>query len=166
MLDEPGIPQEASVPSTNVARQILDLARWAPSGDNTQPWRFEIRSDSEILVHGYDTRDHCVYDLDGWASQLSHGALLETLALAATRFGCRAQTSIATEHEDGRIVYKVALERDPAVVENPLAAFISERVVQRQPMRLTRLTPEQQRTLERAAQPFSVVWMDSWRARW
>jgi hypothetical protein len=166
MLDEPGIPQEASVASTNVVRPILDLARWAPSGDNTQPWRFEIRSDSEILVHGYDTRDHCVYDLDGWASQLSHGALLETLALAATRFGCRAQTSIATEHEDGRIVYKVALERDPTAVENPLAAFISERVVQRQPMRPARLTPEQQRALERAAQPFSVVWMDSWRARW
>ena len=113
MLEEPGIPQ-ASVATTNVVRQILDLARWAPSGDNTQPWRFEIRSDSEILVHGYDTRDHCVYDLDGWASQLSHGALLETLALAATRFGCRAQTSIANEHEDGRIVYRVALERDPA----------------------------------------------------
>ena len=22
--------------------QVLDLARWAPSGDNTQPWRFDI----------------------------------------------------------------------------------------------------------------------------
>ena len=33
-------------------------------------------------------------------------------------------------------------------------------------MRPARLMPEQQRALERAAQPFSVVWMDSWRARW
>ena len=22
--------------------RIIELARWAPSGDNTQPWRFEI----------------------------------------------------------------------------------------------------------------------------
>ena len=74
-------------------RSILELARWAPSGDNTQPWRFEIVSDREILVHGYDTRDSCVYDLDGCASQLSHGALLETLSLAATRFGLRARVA-------------------------------------------------------------------------
>ena len=28
--------------------KILDLARWAPSGDNTQPWRFEIVADDHI----------------------------------------------------------------------------------------------------------------------
>src|SRR5436190_13834128 len=98
-----------------VCEQVLDLARWAPSGDNTQPWRFEIRSDREILVHGYDTRDHCVYDLDGWASQLSHGALLETLAIAATGFGLRAQIAIASESDEAHAEYHVRLERDPAV---------------------------------------------------
>lgn len=66
--------------------EILDLARWAPSGDNTQPWRFEIASDDQVVVHGFDTRQHCVYDLDGHPSQISLGALLETIALAATRF--------------------------------------------------------------------------------
>ena len=25
--------------------RILELGRWAPSGDNTQPWRFEIVDD-------------------------------------------------------------------------------------------------------------------------
>jgi nitroreductase len=28
-----------------ICEQILDLARWAPSGDNTQPWRFEIKGE-------------------------------------------------------------------------------------------------------------------------
>ncbi len=42
---------------------ILDLARWAPSGDNTQPWRFEVRADGTIAIHGFDTRDHVIYDL-------------------------------------------------------------------------------------------------------
>jgi hypothetical protein len=53
--------------------QILDLARWAPSGDNTQPWRFVIEADNRVAVHGRDTRDHCVYDLDGHASQVALG---------------------------------------------------------------------------------------------
>jgi hypothetical protein len=146
--------------------QILDLARWAPSGDNTQPWRFEIRSDFEVLVHAYDTRDHVVYDLDGWASQVSHGALLETLSLAATRFGLRAQTSMADAAEDGRITYRVVLEHDLAATEDPLVASIPVRTVQRQPMRPVRLTQEARRALEDTVRPYSVVWFESWRERW
>ena len=60
-----------------VMEQILDLARWAPSGDNTQPWRFEIIDALTVVVHGFDTRDHVVYDLDGRPSQISLGALLQ-----------------------------------------------------------------------------------------
>ena len=148
-----------------VCDEVLELARWAPSGDNSQPWRFEIRSDFEILIHGYDTRDHCVYDLDGWASQLAHGALLETLTLAATRFGCRTQSSIASEDPSGHVVYQVVLEADPSVVEDPLVSVIRERVVQRRPMSPKPILPEQRRALEHAAQPYSVTWLDSWPAR-
>src|SRR5512145_3257465 len=101
--------------SMRLCEQVLELARWAPSGDNTQPWRFEIRSDSEFLVHGYDTRTHCVYDLDGTASQFAHGALLETVTLAATRFGCRAECSTLSEDPSGHIVYRVILMPDPGV---------------------------------------------------
>ena len=60
--------------------EVLDLARWAPSGDNSQPWRFEIVADDRVGMHAFDTRRHCVYDLEGHASQLSVGAMLETIA--------------------------------------------------------------------------------------
>ena len=66
-----------SAPLDPVLEAILDLARWAPSGDNTQPWRFEIKDARRLVVHGFDTRAHCVYDLDGHPSQISLGALLE-----------------------------------------------------------------------------------------
>lgn len=64
-----------------VLGQILELARWAPSGDNTQVWRFEVQGPDHLRVHCHDTREHCVYDLDGHPSQLSHGVLLETIAI-------------------------------------------------------------------------------------
>ena len=149
-----------------VTEQILDLARWAPSGDNTQPWRFEIRSDREILVHAHDTRDHVVYDLDGWASQLSHGALLETIALAATRFGYAARASLLSEDARGHIVYRVVLEADRSIAEDPLVAAIEERVVQRRPMRTSALSAEQYAALARAAEPYAVKWFASLRQRW
>ena len=68
-------------------QQILELARWAPSGDNAQPWRFEIVDAQTIRIHGFDTRDHVLYDYDGRPSQIAHGALIETLRIAASGFG-------------------------------------------------------------------------------
>ncbi len=73
-----------------ILHRILDLARWAPSGDNTQPWRFEVAGDRQVIIHGRDTRDHCVYDLQGHASQIALGALIETIAIAATGQGLSA----------------------------------------------------------------------------
>src|SRR6185369_10805599 len=76
-------PPSRRVGSMSVVLEILDLARWAPSGDNSQPWRFEVLGDDHVRVHAFDTRRDCVYDLEGHASQLSVGALLETIRIAA-----------------------------------------------------------------------------------
>jgi len=148
-----------------VARDVLDLARWAPSGDNSQPWRFVLRAKDAFDVFGYDTSDHVVYDLDGWASHLSHGVLLETIAIAASQFGCRARIQLPESGGAGPLVYRVALERDVAIGADPLAAAIVRRTVQRRPMRPRSLTPDQRRVLERAAAPFAVQWFESLAAR-
>src|SRR5688500_1490771 len=105
--------------------QILDLARWAPSGDNTQPWRFAIEASDRIAVFGHDTRASCVYDLDGRPSQIALGALLETLALAATRFGLEASFTRRPSSTDERPVFDVQLAERRAS-EHPLVAHIRE----------------------------------------
>jgi len=38
-------------------RDILDLARWAPSGDTTQVWRFEVLAPDHVAVHFHETRE-------------------------------------------------------------------------------------------------------------
>ena len=83
-------PRITSMTPPHIER-ILDLARWAPSGDNTQPWRFEVVDDRHFVIYGRDTREWCVYDLNGRASQLAIGALLETIALAASGEGFSAR---------------------------------------------------------------------------
>ena len=144
-----------------IIRQVLELARWAPSGDNTQPWRFEITSDSSALVHAFDTRDHCVYDLDGCASRLSHGALLETIALASTRFGCRSIDAVVDEDALGNVTYSVQLEPATRVAEDPLVPFIEQRSVQRRPMPTIALSDAQKDALQRSVAGFSVLWFES-----
>ncbi|MET0322400.1 MAG: nitroreductase family protein, partial [Duganella sp.] len=53
--------------------QILELARWAPSGDNTQPWRLQIHDAPRLVVQGHHTRDQCVNDIDRQPSHQSIG---------------------------------------------------------------------------------------------
>ena len=125
---------------------ILDLARWAPSGDNTQPWRFEIVSDPRIAIHGFDTREHVLYDFDGHASHMAHGALLETLRLAATRFSLQADWTLRPGSSDHAPIYDVTLF--PAgIPEDPLVRHIETRCVQRRPMRTVPLLPEQKEAI-------------------
>lgn len=146
--------------------RILDLARWAPSGDNTQPWRFEILGDAHVLVHGLDTRDHVVYDLDGHASQLAVGALLETLAIAATSEGRRARIRRRPDTPDDYLLIDVEFE-PVARLPDPLLPFIEKRVVQRRPMSTRPLTPAQRQALEDALpEGYRVLWFASLGERW
>ena len=144
-----------------IIEQILDLARWAPSGDNSQPWRFEIADDSNLIVHGFDTRGHCVYDLDGHPSQISIGALLETIAVAATVHRLRTDVVRRVDTAETRPTFDLRFAADAAVQPDPLAAQIQVRSVQRRPMRLRRLTPAEKQALEAAVAPaHRVIWLE------
>jgi nitroreductase len=146
---------------------VLDLARWAPSGDNTQPWRFEILGDEHVLVHGHDTRDHVVYDLDGHASQLAIGALLETIAIAATGVGRQIRISRRPDTPDDHLLIDVYFEPDASLVQNSLVSSITKRVVQRRPMSTRPLTHVQKVALERALPDgYRVLWFEGFSQRW
>jgi nitroreductase len=145
---------------------ILDLARWAPSGDNTQPWSFEIVDDMHVVVHGFDTRDHCVYDLNGRPSQISLGALLQTMEIAATLHGWSMRTQRRTEAPETKPTFDVWFAVDASVVPGPLAPFIEARTVQRRPMQMRRLTAAEKSTLEAAVgQDYAVRWIEGFRGK-
>lgn len=146
--------------------KILDLARWAPSGDNTQPWRFEIVGDGHIAVHGHDTRDWCVYDFRGHASHISHGALLETLTIAATGFRLKADWSLRQGSPNTAPVYDVKLTRNDSLSPDPLIPFIEARAVQRRPMRMQPLARDQRQALRKAVgDDYSLQFFESFRER-
>ncbi|MBS1229067.1 MAG: UBA/THIF-type binding fold protein [Proteobacteria bacterium] len=147
-------------------RQILDLARWAPSGDNTQTWRFEIDGDAHVVIHGFDTRDHCVYDIDGHPSQISIGALLETIRIAASGHGLSV-TSERRPSDEARPVFDIWLKSDPGIVPSPLIPYITTRTVQRRALSTRALSAEQKSALEASVgSDYSIRWVEGWRGRW
>lgn len=147
-------------------REILDLARWAPSGDNTQPWRFEIVDELNVVVHGFDTRDHVVYDLDGRPSQISLGALLETMSIAASIHGLAMRVQRRTDLPQTTPTFDVEFVRDAQRPLDPLAASIPERCVQRRAMKTRPLTASEKQALEASVQPdYHILWLEGFRSR-
>ena len=150
-----------------MTRAILDLARWAPSGDNTQPWRFAIESPAHVVVHGFDTRQDCVYDLDGHSSQLAVGAMLETLGIAATGFGLRTLAVRRRETSDVRPVFDVRLSPDQGLAPSKLLPYVRARTVQRRPMQPRRLTAEEKLAIESSVgERYRVRWLETTSERW
>jgi len=163
---EPAARDPSRVGPERVMEHILDLARWAPSGDNTQPWRFEIVSDRHVVVHAFDTRAHCVYDFEGRASQLSVGAMLETLRIAATLHE-RSVHVVRRAHEpDDAPVFDVHLRFEPGLAPDPLAAAIRTRSVQRRALATRALSDEARARLEASVGPgHAVRWFEGASAR-
>lgn len=149
------------------ARSILELARWAPSGDNTQPWRFQIVSPEHVVVHGFDTRSYCVYDLDGHSSQLAIGGLLESIRIAASGLGLHAAIARRRDAPDEHPRFDVHLRAAPGAPSSELLDCLKIRTVQRRPLSTRALTLEEKGRLETSVGPgFRVAWLEGRRGRW
>jgi len=146
--------------------QVLDKARWAPSGDNTQPWRFQVLSTTEAFIHTFDTRRHCVYDLTGAPSQIGVGALLETARLAATGLRMQAEIERLPTPSEEKLQFSLKLVEDRSLVPSPLIPFIESRCTNRRPYSRRPLTAAEKATLEASVgNSYSLLWLEGHK-RW
>lgn len=155
------VPPSPPQPHLSTVERILDLARWAPSGDNTQPWRFEIRNPRQVTVHGFDTRDHCVYDLQGHASQIALGALLETMRIAASGEALHMDAQRRSDLPATTPTFDITFAADAFVTADPLLPYIRVRSTQRRALSNRPLTRHERAALQAAVQPhYRVVWLE------
>ena len=159
-------PELEAAPQGTLSR-ILDLARWAQSGDNEQPWRFEPLSETRLVVR-FGGSAYSIYDYDGQPSLASLGCLVESLRLAASRFGrsmeWRYEASSAGETR-GRL--HVDFAEVQGLAEDPLCDFVSTRSVDRRPYRLRPLTAKQKQALTASlGEEFSLRWYEGASERW
>lgn len=160
-------PAAITAPATLDARvaRVLELASWAPSGDNTQPWRFEAVEPLTVIVHGCDTRDHVIYDLRGRPSQLALGALLETARIAAPGAGLALdiETLPGVTDTTPQFAPMFRLRFSPLAdsTPHPLATAIRARCTQRRPLSRRPLSTRQKAEFSTAAGPgYTVHWLE------
>jgi sulfur-carrier protein adenylyltransferase/sulfurtransferase len=95
---------------------ILRAARWAPSGDNGQPWRFDVLGDDTVALHLPPPSGVNIYEYrNGEPLLLAGGMLLESLRIAATAHGRRMEWRIEGSGWPSRIVVRFTPAADLAV---------------------------------------------------
>ncbi len=115
------------IPEESVLK-IIRYAAKAPSGHNTQPWKFKY-DDGTISVLPDFTRSLPVVDTDNHALFISLGCALENLIIAANQFNCETTVKISLSEKDTGI--KVDLSETHETRKSDLFDYIVKRQVAR-----------------------------------
>jgi sulfur-carrier protein adenylyltransferase/sulfurtransferase len=152
---EPELP-----PSASLLEKIIDVARWAPSPDNSQPWSFEIlsRDRMRMLV---DLESENPYQFaQSRPNLLSIGMMLEALRLSALDLG----QQLSWIKADSGFDIQVQPTQAPA---DGLSNYIKIRSVDRSAYRRTPLTINAKARLTQACGPgYQLRWLESDSQRW
>jgi nitroreductase len=120
--------------------EILQLAVHAPSGDNSQPWRFEV-ADSVVDIYNLPEKDNPVLNYRQRGSYIAHGALVENLVLAAGKFGYAAEVLPFPTPTNATHTARISLKQ-AEVQCSPLVDCILRRHTNRRPYRSDPLSAE------------------------
>lgn len=128
----------------SVIEEILELGRWAPSGDNIQPWRFRVLDAATVAVDVRQEATGRLYEYRGGEpTLLAVGMLMETLRVAAT-FWQRGMTC-----EDLAVPGLVLrFPAAPDTPEDPLVSYLTLRSVDRRAYTRRRLVLSEKQALE------------------
>jgi hypothetical protein len=120
--------------------EILNYVIWAPSGDNTQPWRFEINK-NEIRVFIVPERDTSLYNYNQNASLVAIGGLIENIKIAAPHYGYVVSSNFFPEEITSNLVATILLKKGTQQ-DDSLYPYIKERVTNRKPYETRPLSNE------------------------
>lgn len=158
------VAEESPATARSPIEEILNLARWAPSGDNGQPWTFEIVAPETVRVH-IRTDPANVYEYrDCEPTWLSAGMLLETMRIAATGW---QRTMTWEAPNPGTNAILVRFVQDDRVSRDRLFGTLTVRSVDRHAYRWRGLTDTEKAALTAClGNSLGVQWHESLRERW
>jgi nitroreductase len=100
----------------------------APSGDNLQPWSFTIENDALLVIHDPD-RDHALFNVRELASYIALGAVLENIAIAATKENYNARFAYFPDARNDKLVARIDFAQGGQV--DPLVDCLDKRCTNR-----------------------------------
>ncbi len=131
-------------------QKILDIAVYAPSGSNSQPWKFIVR-DNAISIIATPEKDHPILNYKNRGTWAAHGALIENIIIAASQYGYEAQMgNYFSDSNNQNLVTNISLEKKN-IAPDTLYPFIQKRITNRKRYAQIALTPEQKKAIIKEA---------------
>ena len=111
--------------------KILENSINAPSGSNSQPWRFEFK-DNKLYLIALPEKDHPILNVRNRGTWIAHGALIENIIISSSHFGHKANFKIFPLPEKPNVTAIFEFEENKPTDE-PLFSSISNRATNRKP---------------------------------
>lgn len=128
-----------------IIKKILEAGVQAPSGSNSQPWKFRIR-ENEIDILAFPEKDHPVLNFRNRGTWIAHGALIENILITAPAFGYRANITMVPYNLHSRVVATILFDKIQDGKDTLYDAIFS-RTTNRKPYKDESLTSEQKKSL-------------------
>lgn len=115
----------------NDLEKIISEAVWAPSGDNSQPWRFIVKG-SSVKIFNIPDRDNPILNFKKSGSYIAHGALIENITILAGEFGYTTEVKIFPSDDEEDLVSEIFFSKSQSAGD-PLGVWVKKRHTNRQP---------------------------------
>lgn len=133
-----------------IIKRIIDAANQAPSGGNSQPWKFKVRN-SIIDVIALPEKDHPILNFRNRGTYIAHGALVENAKIAAEALGYESAFNLFPQEG---VLVRIFLKPSTVMRKNNLYEAISQRHSNRKPYKTDPITEEERRYLFEEANKF------------
>jgi hypothetical protein len=120
--------------SRETLQNILEAGVQAPSGGNSQPWRFQI-TNGGLSVCMVPEKDHAILNFGNRGTILANGALVENMVIAARHFGIEPTVQPFPDSSKPNLVAKISLKEKKDHKDSEATIFwaIWKRVTNRKP---------------------------------
>lgn len=127
--------------SNEIIKQILEISVHAPSGDNSQPWHFEVRG-SQIYIFNDPDKDLPFYNYKQCGSHVAHGALIENIVISSGKFGFKCKISLFPNGSGNELVAIIDLFTGETS-NDKLVDFIKKRITNRKPYKSVSISQDE-----------------------
>lgn len=126
--------------------KILTYAAMAPSGSNSQPWKFRVLENC-IEVVALPHKDHPILNVHNRGTWVGHGALLENLSIASLALGWKAEIRVFPDAQIPDITARITLtQHEP--ISNKFFEAISKRSTNRKSFQRSTLLSEDKKIFD------------------
>lgn len=149
-----------------VIEKIIDLSRWAPSPENVQPWKFEIKNDNHLLIHVENLSVGNQQSFMDILTVITCGILLETMRIVASHYSYACEWTCQKQSERDYLL-DVKFNVDNNILADPLFPFVVYRSVDRWNYRSTPLSEREKLSLVAAVgDEFELHWYETPKDKW